>query len=549
MKPVLAHVKLEDIFLGETNQMFRDPDELTEEALKELVDSIKELGVIQPILLRPKPWAEGSTGRYELVAGERRFRAAKIAGLITIPANIQDLSDEEAFNVQVTENLQRKDVHPLKEANAYKYLVDKDPVRNTPAELAAKFGKTEHYIQTRLALNNLVDEGKKDLRDGIMTIGHALLLARLQPDDQKTVIEHCRDEWHYKSGRTVGYDPIGEVKHFIETNIMCNLSSAAFKKDDASLYPQAGPCTSCQKRSGANQLFSDITARDRCFDSKCFMEKRVRFVAQQLPSLIERNPDMILLADGDPDPILAKVLKDNGIIPLRVDKDFSRWGWDDDKMVKGLYVSGDQVGKTETVYLKVSETKNGKDTKNVSTKNAIARIEERVQRGEELDAEKVYAKILDALKNHPTQSNLTLEYYNPAEDAFLNFVLLDLLGDFEDVLAELGIKPGKKHEFDDKTLYAICSTMDTATRLYILRRVMLEKYGSLNLNTYSPTHHRYFLRQIAEGYKDIPIADFEAEQAAIAKKRRDNADKRIAKLKAEEKKTRKKKTKTPAPAE
>lgn len=549
MKAILAHVKLEDIFLGETNKMFRDPDELTDEALKELVDSIKELGVIQPILLRPKPWADGSTVRYELVAGERRYRAAKIAGLITIPANIQELTDEEAFNVQVTENLQRKDVHPLKEAQAYKYLVGKDPDRNTPAELAIKFGKTEHYIQTRLALNKLVDQARDDLRDGHMTLGHALLLARLQPDDQETVIEHCRDEWHLKSGRTVGYGTIDQVKDFIETNITCNLSSAAFKKNDASLYPQAGPCTSCQKRSGANQLFSDITSKDRCFDSKCFMEKRVRFVAQQLPALIERNPDMILLADGDPDPILAKVLKDNGIIPLRADKDFSRWGWDDDKKVKGLYVSGDQVGKTEKVYLKVSfETTNGKDTKNVTTKNAIARIEARVKRGEELDAEKVYTKILDALKEHPTQSTLTLEYYNASEDAFLNYILLDALGHYENVLEELGIKPGKGREFDDKTLFAICSAMDTATRLYILRRVMVEKYGALNLNPFSPQHHRYFLRQIAEGYKDIPIADFESEQAVIAENRRANAEKRIEKLKAESKKT-KKKTKSTATAE
>src|SRR5690606_21836086 len=158
MKAILAHVKLEDIFLGETNKMFRDPDELTDEALKELVDSIKELGVIQPVLLRPKP--DDDLGKYELVAGERRYRAAVIAALTTIPANIQELTDEEAFNVQVTENLQRKDVHPLKEATAYKYLVDKDPERNTPAELAVKFGKTEHYIQTRLALNKLIDQAK-----------------------------------------------------------------------------------------------------------------------------------------------------------------------------------------------------------------------------------------------------------------------------------------------------------------------------------------------------------------------------------------------------
>lgn len=546
MKAILAHVKLEDIYLGETNKMFRDPDELTDEALKELVDSIKELGVIQPVLLRPKP--DDDLGKYELVAGERRYRAAVIAALTTIPANIQELTDEEAFNVQVTENLQRKDVHPLKEATAYKYLVDKDPERNTPAELAVKFGKTEHYIQTRLAINKLIDQAKDDLRDGHMTLGHALLLARLQPNEQKEALEFCRDEFTLNKVKTVAYDPVNRLKDFIENSIMCNLSSAAFKKDDSSLYPEAGPCTTCPKRSGANQLFQDITDKDRCFDPQCFLRKRTLFVANQIPKLIEKNPDLLFLAGGDPDPAVATVLKDHGITPLDRRKDFSTWGWKDEQAVKALWISGHDIGKTVKVWLTKVSSSNGQGKKKSEQVQAIARIEERVKRSEELDAEKVYAKILDALKNHPTQSNLTLEYYNPAEDAFLNFVLLDLLGDFEDVLAELGIKPGKGREFDDKTLFAICSAMDTATRLYILRRVMVEKYGALNLNPFSPQHHRYFLRQIAEGYKDIPIADFESEQAVIAEKRRANAEKRIEKLKAESKKT-KKKTKSTATAE
>lgn len=550
MKAILAHVKLEDIFLGETNKMFRDPDELTDEALKELVDSIKELGVIQPVLLRPRPWADGngdeSVGRYELVAGERRYRAAIIAGLITIPANIQDLTDEEAFNVQVTENLQRKDIHPLKEATAYKYLVEKDPNRNTPTELAIKFGKTEHYIQTRLALNKLVDQAKEDLRDGHMTLSHALLLARLQPQDQEQAIKYCREVYTHNKVKTVTYNSVNQLRGFIENSIMRNLSSAAFKKDDAVLYAEAGPCTTCSKRSGANQLFHDITNKDRCFDPQCFLKKRTLFLVNQIPKLIEKKPDLLFLSKGDPDPVVSAVLKENGITPLDYyNNEFHTWGWNDDKALKGLWISGHEIGNTEKVWLATSRNSQGK--KKSEHALDVARIEERVKRSEELDAEKVYAKILDALKNHPTQSNLTLEYYNPAEDAFLNFVLLDLLGDFEDVLAELGIKPGKSHEFDDKTLFAICSAMDTATRLYILRRVMLEKYGSLNLSTYGSTQSRYFLRQIAEGYKDIPIDAFEAEQAAIAQKRRANADKRIAKLKAEAKRTRK--TKTPTPTE
>lgn len=543
MKPILAHVKLHDIALAESNKMFRDDDELTDDALKELIDSVRQVGVIQPVLLRPASGLE--THKYELVAGERRYRASVACDLPTIPAKIQELSDEDAFDIQVTENLQRKDISPLKEANAYRYLVMKDPVHNTPAELALKFGKTEHYIHTRLKLNELVHEAKEDLRAGHMAIGHALVLARLQPADQDRALEHCRHSYTYNKEKVVSYETVNEMKDFIENSVMCNLSKASFKKDDASLLPAAGPCTTCSKRSGANQLFSDLaTKNDRCFDPACFQLKKTRHLVVNLGKMIEKSPDLVCLKTprDDVDADVAALLKESNIDPI-TSNDFYQWDCGG-VQTKGIWINGDEIGNKDTVWLRksvASKATNGSAAKE-SKKLAIARIEERVARSEELDKEKVYSRILDALSEHPTQAKPAIEFYTAAEDAFQRFVILDLLGDCDDVLEELGYKYDDEGGvgYTPEAMFKICSELDTEEQLFILRKVMLDKYGSPNVNPYQANHHRYFLRKIAEGYKDIPIDQFEAEQKAIADKRRVNAEKRKAKLNPPKAKAKKK---------
>lgn len=540
MEPKLAHVKLADILVSKTNEMFRDQAELTEDALKELIESIKVNGVISPILLRPKE------KKFELICGERRFRAAKAAGLDLIPANIKELTDEQAFELQVTENLQRKDVHPLKEANAYHFLQLKDPKLHTAAELARRFGKTEHYILTRLKLVDLIPEAKKDFQAGLMSIGHALAIARLQEADQKELLKQCTDSLRSGKREVKYYNSIQELEDLIDDTIICDLNDAAFDKADPNLLPKAGACVSCPKRSGANQLFADISEKDRCFDRKCFTAKREQFLITQIPVLLEKEPDTVFIEEKPygyksthVKPEIAKVLKENRVQTL---KEFSTWAGSGSRLkIQGIYVNGDHIGKKAEVYIeKVKADKDGvkKVQPGISdTKEALARIDERLERAIELDAEKVYARILEALKAHPSQKEPNISYYTQAEDAMLNYILLDALGygDDDDVREKLNLpkEDDEDHEYPQK-LFAALSKLDTADRMFLMRKVMLQHKFTANPRPTTP--EAYFIRKVAESYKDIPITQFEAEQDEVRKKREANADKRKVQLKADKKK-------------
>jgi ParB/RepB/Spo0J family partition protein len=149
--------------------------------LTELAASVKEHGVLQPILVRPN----GKAGTYELVAGERRFRAAQEAGLTEIPALVRELTDTQVLEIQVIENLQRDDLHPLEEADGYRQLMAK---KYDVARIAERIGRSVKYVYDRMKLAGLVDEARKIFLDGKITAGHAILLARLKPEDQKRCI-------------------------------------------------------------------------------------------------------------------------------------------------------------------------------------------------------------------------------------------------------------------------------------------------------------------------------------------------------------------------
>jgi ParB/RepB/Spo0J family partition protein len=150
--------------------------------LTELAASIKEHGVLQPILVRPN----GKAGTYELVAGERRYRAAQEAGLAEIPALVRELTDTQVLEIQVIENLQRDDLHPLEEADGYRQLAKTKGY--DVARIAERIGRSVKYVYDRMKLAGLVDEARKIFLDGRITAGHAILLARLKPEDQKRCI-------------------------------------------------------------------------------------------------------------------------------------------------------------------------------------------------------------------------------------------------------------------------------------------------------------------------------------------------------------------------
>ena len=147
-----------------------------EEALNELASSIKEPGVVQPIIVKK------SIKGYELVAGERRTKAAKIAGLETVPAIVKDFDDEQMMEIALIENIQRENLNPIEEAMAYDSILRSSNI--TQDELAKKFGKSRSYITNSLGLLRLPDDTKKYVEDNKLSMSHARALSKLEDNDQ-----------------------------------------------------------------------------------------------------------------------------------------------------------------------------------------------------------------------------------------------------------------------------------------------------------------------------------------------------------------------------
>jgi len=145
--------------------------QFNEESLKELAESIKQNGIIQPIIVRKV--ASG----YQIVAGERRWRAAKIAGLSEIPAIVRDFDDLQVMEIALIENLQREDLNPIEEAKAYKALIEQFNL--TQEEISKKIGKSRSVIANSIRLLNLDDRVQAMLVKGEITIGHAKVILSL----------------------------------------------------------------------------------------------------------------------------------------------------------------------------------------------------------------------------------------------------------------------------------------------------------------------------------------------------------------------------------
>ncbi len=155
-----------------------------EAALSELADSISQHGVIQPLLVRPL-----SGGTYQLVAGERRWRASRIAGLKEVPVVIKELSDEEASVIAMIENLQREDLNAIEEADGIKYLMSKYGL--TQEEVSEKVGKSRSAVANSLRLLKLPESISEYVRDGIISAGHAKALLPLE--DEEKMIMLCNE--------------------------------------------------------------------------------------------------------------------------------------------------------------------------------------------------------------------------------------------------------------------------------------------------------------------------------------------------------------------
>jgi len=276
----VENIKLSDIVASKTNpRKVFDP-----ESINDLAESMKPpIGLMQPITLRSIV-----NGKYEIVAGERRWRAAKILKWETIPSHIRVISDDELLEFQILENLQREDVSPLDEAKAFKTLLQKETID----WLASKIHKTKKYISDRLKLNDLADEVAARVSSGELPLGHAILISKLPYADQMSCLDECFNGAHFAPGdddKEICEKTYEDLREFIENKLMLDFSRVHFSLDDVTLYPAAGSCANCPKRTcNANLLFSDITEDDMCTDSSCFNEKKKLHIEREKANAKEK---------------------------------------------------------------------------------------------------------------------------------------------------------------------------------------------------------------------------------------------------------------------
>lgn len=253
------------------------------------------VGIIEPLVVRAYNPMHGNPpsgktfadmqGHYEIVCGERRWRAAQIAGLESIPALARTLTGFEVMRIQLIENEKRKDLDALEEAEGYEKLLQQKDDEGNPytVELIAKLQSvSKATIYARLKLLELCQDGRDALFDGKIDASTALLIARIPVEKlQLQALKKVTEEAQWGQGFVSTGDKVSfrRAREILQQEFMLDLDRAPFDTQDAALLPKAGNCTACPKRTGnAPDLFDDVGSKDVCTDPVCFGMKKAAHV-------------------------------------------------------------------------------------------------------------------------------------------------------------------------------------------------------------------------------------------------------------------------------
>ena len=240
------------------NQIAANPDQprktFSDAELSELADSIRERGVIQPILLRA---VAGRDYMYEIVAGERRFRASKLAGLSEIPAIIKTLSDENAMEIALIENVQRENLNPIEEAEGYKNLMQKCGYEIS--DVVRLIGKSESYIRNAIRLTELPASVQKMVQDGDISASHArAIVVAADPEKLATEIKNKKLSVEQASNLVRGAKRSAKSRSYTAHTIDAN----TLKSMENGIHSAVGvPVKIIERRGGAGQIVLSFATR------------------------------------------------------------------------------------------------------------------------------------------------------------------------------------------------------------------------------------------------------------------------------------------------
>lgn len=534
-----------------------------ETAMQELAASIVVKGVMVPILVRPI-----STDKYEIIAGERRYRATMMTSLHkTIPCIIRDISEEEALDLMIIENLQREDISPIEEAFGFKNLMQ---IKHMDVkEIAARVGKGATFVAQRMKLCDLIEPIQQFLFDGHLHVKDALKICMLPPGDQQELFTEQMERYN---------DP-GDVYKLNDYHIRKythKLQNATFDINDPTLVKMMGPCTTCSFNSASSTvLFPEMVDSPVCSNSACFKNKCDTAFKIQLDIAMD-DPAVVLIDDEyQPSKESQAIMKsidgvlryggfeivDKPELPERQDFDDCDTPEEDEKeyqqackdyetdmkeyqekVASGKFLRAYHIGgndKGHYTYIKIKKSKGGAspaqtakslvaETNADDIKSEIQRLKNREKRAKELDDIKIWEQVktkFDPVNNVRdfTDNNLNQAELTAAAYAVYNKLNHSTGHNYEAYVCGTSSKKKVKDDNSLDDYFAII----TQHGLNELLRVFFLDTLPPGVLYHGIEGDSAIMMKIAELYWPIHVATVYANQGSIAEKRADKVAKRI----------------------
>ena len=464
-----------------------------ETSLAELAESIRQQGVLQPIGVRPI-----EENRYEVIFGERRYRASLMAGLETIPAVIHEVTDEVAEEMAVTENLQRKDVTPIEEANAYQKLIESG--RHDVKSLAVQFGKSEDYIRTRLKFTTLIPEIAALLDADEITISVASEICRYGEDIQKEVYERHLKDNGYNSWRGMKAE---DVARRIEQDFTTDLNRYSFDKT---------LCLSCPHNTNNMMLFCE-GACGKCANRKCLEDMNASYLVEQAVQMLEEHPTASLgrhpyACNETAVSRLAELGYEVETLPYRYGEypELPEIPTAEDYEEISLYVivgrSDLSLGYVETAAMNAAE---GATTADKEQLTPLEKLEKQDRRNKEIALEKT----VEDTKKRILEVDTTETKFGADEDKMIYYFLLTSLR--KEHYAAVGIDSENVYCLSDKDKMNIIENLNGKAKAIIRRDFLLAKFQdafggnavATLLLQFAEKHMPDTLAEIRKGYDEV----------------------------------------------
>lgn len=572
IEPPLQHLAVSDIAFSPLN--YRTTN--SQKALEELVAEMQQHGVISPVTVRPL-----STGQYELVAGERRLRAARLAGLRTIPAMVRELTDEQVTEIQLAENIQRENPHPMQEAIGIGRLQQSG---KSMQEISQRIGKSTSFVYSRLLLLSLIPEFQEMLAADRVTLSDALAIASLAAASQTAFYteQHC-EGWKDKPDFR-----LRNVHHSL-AYFSNDLKKAPFDPKDKTLLPEAGACTKCPSNTATlKSLFPEMAKEAICKNLSCYQHKcTAHFSLRLAAALLEHEPQAILTRSNTPAAIVAAIAANATAAGLPQRDYYSTYTinppeapdpedyfTDDEEepqldetayqeacaeyeeemadyrssIQSGTYSKGILITSTaiEIVYFNSdpqhpynSATKGVKPATAKEVAEAIKqgsatpellqgeidRIQQREKRSKEIDRQKVVDEVHAALETQ--LENQRAQALTPADEVAARLLIFQLLGYSGEGMFFSRIMDDEEERPEGTAQYHWLANLSPENYSQLIRTALARKPESKL--AHNITGHALY--QVAE-QAGVAVTDIEQQQAEKAKKREERQEEKIAALQA-----------------